>query len=89
MKSGKHTSRIMTEDFRKYGKEGFEVYILEQGISYQERKKEYEYMKKYNSFDEKYGYNRGDIKQKNVKKMDYIYKLPPNLYEQDTSPNDS
>ena len=40
-------------------------------------------MRKYNSFEEKYGYNRGDRKCKNIKTYNYIHSLPPNLYEND------
>ena len=55
LKSGRHNSKTMVEDFKKYGREHFEVYILEENIPYKERFKEYEYMRTYNSFDENYG----------------------------------
>lgn len=83
LKSGRHTNQLMLEDFKKYGRDNFEVYVLEENIPYAETNKEYEYMRKYNSFDEKYGYNRGDRKKKVVKTKDYIYELPPNQYECD------
>lgn len=83
LKSGRHTNKLMLEDFRKYGRDNFEVYVLEENIPYSERRKEYEYMRKYNSFDEKYGYNRGDRKKKVVKTINYIHELPPNRYEID------
>lgn len=79
LKNKKHSSKIMIEDFEKYGKEDFEIYILEDKVPYSDRYKEYEYMRIYNSFDEKYGYNRGDRNKKNKKKINYIYKMPPNL----------
>ena len=79
LKSGRHNSKTMVEDFKKYGREHFEVYILEENIPYKERFKEYEYMRTYNSFDENYGYNRGDRKKKNKKIINYIHSMPPNL----------
>jgi len=81
LKSGKHTLKAMVEDYKKYGRENFEVYILEENVPYSDRGKEYEYMRKYNSFDEKYGYNKGDSKKKEINKIDYIYELPPNPYQ--------
>ena len=81
LKSKKHSSKLMIEDYEKYGRENFEIYILEENIPYKDRYKEYEYMKKYNSFDEKYGYNRGDKNKQNKNKIDYIRALPPNLYQ--------
>ena len=83
LKNGKHSSKLMMEDFKKYGKDAFEVYILEENVPYEQRKKEYEYMRKYNSFDEKYGYNRGDKRNITTQKQNYIRdRLPINLYEQ-------
>ena len=91
LKNGKHSVKAMIDDFNKYGKDGFEIYILEENVTYENRQKEYEYMRMYNSFDEKYGYNRGDKKKKEVKKFNYIYSLPPNLYnkQDNQSSNDS
>lgn len=81
LKSKKHSSKLMIADYEKYGREDFEVYILEENVPYKDRYKEYEYMKKYNSFDEKYGYNRGDRNKQSKKKIEYIYELPPNLFQ--------
>lgn len=85
LKRKKHSSKLMIEDFEKYGKDNFEIYILEENVPYTERKKEFEYMRKYNTFDEKYGYNRGDKGKKEVKKFNYIYDLPRNVYEETTA----
>lgn len=81
LKSGKHNNKLLLEDYEKYGREKFEVYVLEENIPYLDRQKEYEYMRKYNSFDKKYGYNTGDKNKKNVTKIDYIHGLPINIYE--------
>jgi len=81
LKRKKYSSKLMIEDFEKYGKENFEIYILEENVPWESRFKEYEYMRTYNSFDEKYGYNRGDRNKKEQNKFDFIYDLPPNLYD--------
>lgn len=82
LKSGKHTNKLLLNDYKKYGRDDFEIYILEENIPYKDRNKEYEYMRQYNSFDEKYGYNKGDIKKKKVSTITYIKELPFNLYNQ-------
>lgn len=81
LRNGRHKIKTLQDDFKKYGAENFEVYVLEENIPYSERMKEYEYMRKYNSFDEKFGYNNGDRRKGNIKKVNYIYELPPNNYE--------
>lgn len=83
LKSGRHTNKLMLKDFEKYGRDNFEVYILEENVPYEQRTKEYEYMRKYNTFEEKYGYNHGDKGKKKKKTINYIYKLPFNNYELD------
>lgn len=83
LKSGRHSNNQMLDDYKKYGKDNFEVYVIEENVPYEERKKEYEYMRKYNSFDEKYGYNRGDRKKKESKEFECIHGLPPNNFESD------
>ena len=83
LKREKHNSKLMIEDFKKYGKDNLEVYVIEENVTYEVRKKEYEYMRKYNSFDEKYGYNRGDRKKKESKEFECIHGLPPNKFEND------
>lgn len=81
LKSGRHKIKSLLEDFNKYGRDNFEVYVLEKDIPYSERYKEYEYMKMYNSFDIEYGYNFGDRGKKTTSTIDYIYQLPPNKFK--------
>lgn len=80
LKSERHTNKLLLEDYKKYGRENFEVYVLEKDIPYSERKKEYDYMKIYNTFDPRYGYNKGDKKKKNTNEINYIFELPPNKF---------
>ena len=68
LKSGRHTNKLLLEDYKKYGRDNFEVYVLEKDIPYSERYKEYEYMRSYNTFDKKYGYNNGDRRKKKENK---------------------
>lgn len=81
LKSGRHTNKLLLEDYKKYGRDNFEVYVLEKDIPYSERYKEYEYMRAYNSFDKEYGYNNGDRRKKKENKINYIFSLPPNNYK--------
>lgn len=81
LKTERHNNKLLVEDYKKFGRENFEVYVLEENVPYSKRGKEYEYMRKYNSFDKEFGYNKGDIKKKEVSKIEYIYELPPNLYK--------
>ncbi len=78
--SGRYTNLLMLDDFKKYGKENFEIYVLEENIPYSQRTKEYDYMRKYNTFEEKYGYNRGDKGKKKKKTFNFIYEMPPCNY---------
>lgn len=91
LKSGRHKTKSLLKDYQKYGRDNFEVYVLEKDIPYTEIHKEYEYMRKYNSFDEKYGYNFGDRRKKTPpSKIEIIYKMPPNIYEESiTQKNDN
>ena len=81
LKTERHNNKLLVEDYKRFGRENFEVYVLEENVPYSKRGKEYEYMRKYNSFDKEFGYNKGDIKKKEVSKIEYIYELPPNLYK--------
>lgn len=83
LKSGRHTNKLLLEDYKKYGRDNFEVYVLEKDIPYSERYKEYEYMRSYNTFDKKYGYNNGDRRKKKENKIDYIFSLPPKSYKEE------
>ena len=59
LRSGKHHIEDMQEDFNEYG-EDFSLFILDEIKTYAERKKEYEWMRKYNSFKRGIGYNYKD-----------------------------
>jgi len=83
LRHSKHKNKALLDDFKKYGFENFEVYVLEENIPYSERMKEYEYMRQYNSFDEEFGYNRGDLKCRTDKTFKLIHALPPNKYQQE------
>lgn len=60
LRKGKHTSKLMQEDFKKYGEEKFEYYELETGLTFQDRDREHFYMDKYKTCNSKYGYNTRD-----------------------------
>lgn len=59
LRSGKHPIEDMQEDFSKYG-EDFSVYILEEVTINDDRKNEYKWMRKYNTFTRGVGYNYKD-----------------------------
>lgn len=80
LRKKKHSNKLLSKDFNNYGEENFEIYILEKNVIYKDKKKEIEYMRLYNTFDEKFGYNQGNYKSKEVKPLAYIEELPPNLY---------
>lgn len=65
LRSNRHTNEDMQEDFNKYG-ENYSFYILEEITSYSERKKEYEWMFKYNTLVKGVGYNYTDTVAKRV-----------------------
>lgn len=60
LRSNKHTSKLMQEDYNQYGEDTFEYYELEKGVTFQDRNKECFYMDRYKTCDPKYGYNRQD-----------------------------
>lgn len=67
-------------DALKYGKEGFEVWILEENISPEEATdREAYYIDLYKSKDPKYGYNKCGAKRPVQQNPDAQYGLPPNL----------
>lgn len=68
LKGNSHKILDLQEDFNKYGIDNFEVYLLEENIDYTERKKEYDYMREYNTFSKEYGYNQGDLKSSQKKR---------------------
>lgn len=67
-------------DALKYGKEGFEVWIMEENLSPKEaiEREEY-YIRLYKSKDPDYGYNRIGAKRPVPQNPDARYGLPPNL----------
>ena len=60
LRNKKHTSKLFQKEYDQYGESDFVYYILEEGISYENRFKECEYMDKYKTCNPKYGYNRQD-----------------------------
>jgi hypothetical protein len=60
LRSNKHTSKLMQEDYNKYGEDNFEYYELETGLKFEDRNKECFYMDRYKTCNPKYGYNRQD-----------------------------
>ena len=59
LRKGNHPVEDMQEDFNKYG-ENLSFYILDECHGYEERKKEYEWMRKYNTTHRGVGYNYKD-----------------------------
>ena len=80
LKSGKHTNEEMLEDYKKYGREKFEAYLLEENVPFTERRKEFKYMEQFGTYDKKYGYNYKDASRRKKKEIDIIKGLPNNLF---------
>ncbi len=59
LKSGNHIVEDMQEDYNKFG-DVFEIFVLEEGVTYHDCYLEYKYMKKYRSCEREYGYNYKD-----------------------------
>ena len=59
LRGGKHTVEDMQDDYDEYG-EDYSVFILDEITNYDQRCAEYEWMRKYNSIDRRYGYNYKD-----------------------------
>ena len=87
LKGNNHKILDLQEDFNKYGIDNFEVYLLEEDIDYTDRKKEYDYMREYNTFDKKYGYNQGDLKSSQKREIEIIKKKPINFYKSNSNKN--
>lgn len=81
LKSGRHTNKEMLEDYKKYGRDKFEIYLLEENIPFTERRKEFKYMENFNTYDKKYGYNTKDKSRRRTKEIEIIKGLPENLFE--------
>ena len=60
LRGGKHTNKVMQEDFNKYGEDAFEYYELESNVKFEDRSRESFYMDRYKTCDSKYGYNTKD-----------------------------
>lgn len=56
----KHSSKLMQEDFNKFGEDSFEFYELESGLTFQDRDREHFFMDMYKSCNSEYGYNVRD-----------------------------
>ena len=76
LRGGKHNSKEMQEDFKKYGEDHFEFYELETGVEFKDRNKEKFYMDKYKTYDSKYGYNTKDSYYKLKNEIKIIKGLP-------------
>lgn len=74
LKNRKHTVEDMQKDFDEYG-EDFSLFIVDEIATFQDRKKEYEWMRKYKSNIRGIGYNYKDH-EKNIlhSKYDVPYK---------------
>lgn len=79
LRGKKHTSKLMQEDYNKYGEDSFEYYELETNVTFQNRSKEWFYMDKYKTCNPKYGYNRQDNHNRAkgcIKKINGIPEMP-------------
>lgn len=59
LRAGHHDVEEMQRDYNEYG-EDYSLFILEEIKKWEERVKEYEWMRKYNSTDKEFGYNYKD-----------------------------
>ena len=59
LRNGNHHIEDMQDDFDEYGEE-YSLFILETINTYEEREKEYDWMKKYESYTRGIGYNYMD-----------------------------
>lgn len=66
LKTGKHLSVEMQQDFDAYGND-FSLYVLDTISNREESKKEYEWMRKYQTNDPEFGYNRKDPAMKTIR----------------------
>lgn len=72
LRAGKHHIEDMQKDFDEYG-EDYSLFILDEITTYSERIKEYEWMRRYNTFERGVGYNYMD----NGKEMVCARNTPP------------
>lgn len=59
LKNNKHNSPLMQREYNKFGGI-YDVFILDRIHCYNEKHKEYEWMRYYKTQDDKYGYNSQD-----------------------------
>lgn len=59
LRKGSHPIEDMQSDYDKYG-EDYSLFVLEELTKWNDRRKEYEWMKIYKSYDRQYGYNYKD-----------------------------
>ena len=59
LRNGRHSVEDMQADFEKYG-EDYSFTVLDEIATYEDRLKEYDWMKKYRSYDKQFGYNYKD-----------------------------
>ena len=60
LRSGKHHIEDMQDDFIKYG-EDYSFYIIDEITRFEDRRREYEWMLKYESYIRGKGYNYKDV----------------------------
>lgn len=63
LRNGKHRVEDMQKDFDEYG-ENYSLFVLDEINNFEERTKEYDWMKKYNTYDRDTGYNYSDRTKK-------------------------
>lgn len=68
------------QDFKKYGKDGFRVYVLENDVSPEECDlRERFWINEYNSTDPRFGYNRYGISRSNEEVENLVPGIPKNI----------
>ena len=79
LKHKTHPCELMQEDFDNFGEDAFSMEILEE-IEYraQKSRNERDWMIKYKTYDERYGYNYADLMMNPVRKAKGLpYKISP------------
>ena len=69
LRNGRHSVEDMQADFDKYG-EDYSFTVVDEIATYEERQKEYDWMKKYHSYDKQFGYNYKDYAFRNTIKQE-------------------
>lgn len=76
LKKCRHNSKTLQYDYKKYGKEAFEFYEIEDNVSFDNRDRKSFYMDLYRSCNEKYGYNCQDQHSKAKEDFEIIHGRP-------------